>query len=188
MTGYAGVVLVVRHKVSKSHISRTVWSGITKVYRNLHIGWVYNRTGYDITIYFRPEVIGVEVVYLRSRISRESFQLESPDFTRITYRPDTTSLHTSRLKLSRKICRQCCLLRLHVEYLEKGLNKDRQVSNLCWRRLAPKICPIWHHYLFLVNCKTQLDSAQKWCVKRFRIIRPLFNRNSSNCTRLSMPT
>ena len=55
----AGVLIVVRNKVRQSCISRTVWPRIAKLYRNLYTCRVCDRTGYDITTYFRPEVIDV---------------------------------------------------------------------------------------------------------------------------------
>ena len=39
--------------------SRTVWPKITTFYTNFHTGRVYNHTGYDVTICFWLEVIGV---------------------------------------------------------------------------------------------------------------------------------
>ena len=54
---------------------------MTKVYANLHFGRVYNRTGYDVTIYYWSEVIdvrkaaenaaydGFAVLYLENRWS-----------------------------------------------------------------------------------------------------------------------
>ena len=44
------------HQISSSNISRTVWPKITKFYMDNHTEIVYNRTIYDIIIYFRSEV------------------------------------------------------------------------------------------------------------------------------------
>ena len=43
----------------QSYISRTVWPTIIKFCENLHTCRLYNHTGYDVTLYFRSEVIGV---------------------------------------------------------------------------------------------------------------------------------
>ena len=37
--------------------SRTVWPRITKFYTDIHTGSLYGHTGYDVTSYFRSEVI-----------------------------------------------------------------------------------------------------------------------------------
>ena len=47
------------YKVRQSQISRTVWPRIAQFYGNLQTYRAYNNAGYDITMYFRPEVIDV---------------------------------------------------------------------------------------------------------------------------------
>ena len=47
----------VRHEVSPSNISRTVYPIITKFYTNIHTEIVCCRIGYDVIIYFWSEVI-----------------------------------------------------------------------------------------------------------------------------------
>ena len=54
------VVVIVRHKVGQSYISRTFRPKINKFYRNLQAVWLYLRTGYDVTDYFRLAVIEVQ--------------------------------------------------------------------------------------------------------------------------------
>ena len=49
------VVVVVRHRVRQSCISRTVCPRINKFYTTLHTRRVYKTTGYDVTDYFRSE-------------------------------------------------------------------------------------------------------------------------------------
>ena len=51
------VVYVVRNKVRQSYISRTVRPRIIKFCANLCTRLVHNHTGYDVTMYFRSEVI-----------------------------------------------------------------------------------------------------------------------------------
>ena len=43
----------------QSYISRNGWHRITKFYKSIHTGRVYNHTGYDITSYFLSEVTDV---------------------------------------------------------------------------------------------------------------------------------
>ena len=43
----------VRHEISSSNVSKTVWPRITKYYRDNHTDMVDNQTGYDVIIYFR---------------------------------------------------------------------------------------------------------------------------------------
>ena len=128
---YAGVVVVVvRRKVRQSYISRTDWPGIAKFYKSLHIvytrfkilialcvywnkfihskfktGGVYKDNGYDVTIYFRSEVIGVRKT--AENDASEGFNLESPKLAHTstpaswTATLDMTSLTTSSWQLSK---------------------------------------------------------------------------------------
>ena len=98
-------VVVVRHNVRQSYISRTVWTRITKCYTNLHIGQFYNHTRYDITIYIRPEVIDVRKT--AENYACDGFNLDSPKLPRTsipmnwTAIPDMTLLTTSGWQLSK---------------------------------------------------------------------------------------
>ena len=50
---------------------------ITKLYTKLHTGRVYNHTGYDVTIYFLSEVIGVRRT--AENDASDLYNLESPN-------------------------------------------------------------------------------------------------------------
>ena len=72
----------VRHKIGSSNSSKTVWPKITTFYNDIHTDIVYSHTGYDVTIYFRLEVIGEKQSKMRSptalyEISGELFKLGS---------------------------------------------------------------------------------------------------------------
>ena len=82
-----------------------------------------------------------------------------------TLAPNMTSRTTSGRKLQQKY-RPCRLRRLQGEFLENGLGDDHQISQDCRGPLAPQISSILCHSLLLVSCKMQLNTAQKWCVKR----------------------
>ena len=141
---YAGVI-VVRHKVRQSYISRTVWPRNTKIYTTLHTGRLYYNTGYDLTDYFRLAVIEVKINGRKWRLrrfrcclSRETFELKSPNFmwksipTCCTFPPrEMTSPTTSGRKLSGLNRRKCRLSRYQVEFLKKGLDEDHQISHCC---------------------------------------------------------
>ena len=81
---------------------------------------------------------------LRCYISREPFELESPNFTSTsiptcpTVASDATSLTTSGRKLPRKKRRKCRIRRLQVEFLDKGLSDDHQISQVCLGQMAPQ--------------------------------------------------
>ena len=70
------IVVIVRNNVRQSCDSRTVSPRIIKFYRNLYTRPVYKRTGYEVTMYLRSEVIGV-----RKRAENDAcdgFNIESP--------------------------------------------------------------------------------------------------------------
>ena len=59
VTGFARLVrLLVRHEISYSNISKTFSPRSTTFYRDIHTDIVYSCARYDISIYFRSEVIG----------------------------------------------------------------------------------------------------------------------------------
>ena len=98
-----------------------------------------------------PSVGVVVVVRTKwgSRISRERFDIESPNFTGTsvpacsTLAPDMTSRTTSSRKLQQKYRRKCCLRWLQVEFLENGLSDDHQILHGCRRPLVPQTSRIW---------------------------------------------
>ena len=111
--------VVVHHKVSGSIISRTVWHRITKLYMTIHTDLLNSRTGYDIDIYFRPEVIAKKnclkchFALLRVEFIGKRFKQWSPSFnflTRtigLTNLLDMTSLAASgRLENAIKCCKK----------------------------------------------------------------------------------
>ena len=51
------LTFVIHHKVSGLNISITVWSRITKFYRNIHTDLLYSHTRYGMSNYIRSEVI-----------------------------------------------------------------------------------------------------------------------------------
>ena len=113
---YAGVVVVVRHKVRQSYISRTIWARITKFYRRIHTELHYIWTGHDVTNYFQSEVTAKTVENTASdgfrwNFSRKVKAMIDRHFTRLsmtsgpTNLPDTTSLVASgRLQNPIKYC------------------------------------------------------------------------------------
>ena len=72
------------------------------------------------------------------------------------------------LGVSPKNCRKYRLRRLQVDFIEKGLSEDHQISQVVGDNWSPQICRIWHRYLLPVDCKMQLNTAEKWCVKWVR--------------------
>ena len=77
---------VVHHKESGSNISKTVWPRITKFYRGIRTGTLFSHTEYDVTTYFRSEVIAIKLSKIplptaSGGISREWFKRGSPNFT-----------------------------------------------------------------------------------------------------------
>ena len=66
---------------------------------NLHTDRVYNRTGYDDTIYFRSEVIGVRKT--SENYASDVFNLESPN---VAYTPTPTAIpHMTSLVVSGRL-------------------------------------------------------------------------------------
>ena len=138
---------------------------------------------------------------LGCRISREPFELELPNFigtsmpTCTTYAPDMTSLSTSGRKLPPKNCRNCCLRWLQVKFLKNSLSKDHQISHGCWGPLVPQICQVKKTSLIT---SSRLQNAIKYSQKvarktglavfKSKIIRQVFNPDSPNVARTSMPT
>ena len=55
-------VSFVRHKVKQSYSSRMVCPRINKFYSDIHTDLLYISTVYDVTIYFRSEVIAIQIV------------------------------------------------------------------------------------------------------------------------------
>ena len=106
---------------------------------------VYNHTRYNITIYFMSEVIEFKkrskmppVVASLSRITK--FHSDLP-YICIEY--DVTIY--SRSEVTAKKPQKCRLRRFQVDFLEKNLSKDHQISHGCLEQLAPQICRIWRH-------------------------------------------
>ena len=58
---YASVV-VRRHKVRQSHLSRTLWPRIIKFYVGTHTDLFYIHTRYDVTYCFRSEVLATKTI------------------------------------------------------------------------------------------------------------------------------
>ena len=78
--------IFVRHEISSSNISKTVWPTTTKFYSDIHNDIVYSHTGHDVIIYFLSEVIGdkqskMPPATASGGISRERFKLGSSSFT-----------------------------------------------------------------------------------------------------------
>ena len=180
LPAYAGgvvvVVIVVRHKVRQSYVSTTVWPTITKFCANLYTGLVFNHTGYDVNIFFLLPVGSDWILKKPSKMPHPMASLSyisrtvwASTSTCPTFPPDMTSLTTCDRKLPRKTRRNCRLRRLQVEFLEKGVSEDHQISHSSRRKPAPQICWIRHHYLLPIGCKIQLNIAQKWCVIRVRL-------------------
>ena len=106
-------------------ITHSVTKRITKFYKHIHADLHYICTGYDVTIYFRPEATAKKPSKMPPQtasggISRERFKQGSPNFTRLS------------------------------------------------GPLVAETCRIWRHSLLPVSCEMQLNTAQKWCVKRVR--------------------
>ena len=166
---YAGVVF--RHKVRQSYICRTVWPRITNFKTNLHTGRVYSNTS---DIYVRSAVIDVQ--NMAEHDASDGFNVESPKLantsipTSWTAIPDMTSLTSLDQKLSWINRQKCRLICLQVEFFQKGLSEDHQISHGCRDQLVLQICRIWRHYLLLVGCKIQLNTAQKCCAKRVWLV------------------
>ena len=151
---WASVVVVVRHKLRQLYISRRVWHGTTKFYRSLQTGRTYNHTGYDVTIYFQSEVIGVWKTVEND--ASDLFNVDSPNLahtskpTSWTARPDMMSLSTSGWQLSKfKNGRKCCLRRLRCRvslepfFIARITKFDRDIPTYC---PALHLHHIWRHY------------------------------------------
>ena len=79
----------VRHEISSSNISKSVWPWITKFYTVIHTDIVYSYTGYDVIVYFRSEVIGEKQSKIPSPpapggISQERFKLGAWNCTHLS--------------------------------------------------------------------------------------------------------
>ena len=104
------------------------------------------------------------------RISRESFNQESPNFTMTsspTYSSFVTSLTASCRKLSRKKnCRQYHLRRLLVEFVENGLSKDYEILLAYRAQVAFETHRIWLHQLIPVGISRNSINGRKWRLRR----------------------
>ena len=86
-------------KMRQSYISKTVWPRITKFYVNIRSRQIYNQTWYDVTMYFRSEVIDVRKRAVNDVF--DGFNLESRKLAHASIPtswstiPDMTSLTTS---------------------------------------------------------------------------------------------
>ena len=98
----AGVV--VRHKVRQLYISRTFRPRMTKFYKNLNSGRVYNRTQYNVTNYFGSYCGKMSIMLPKMAsgiISPKRLSKRSQNFKRLsgttgpTNLPDMASLVTS---------------------------------------------------------------------------------------------
>ena len=130
------VVVAVRQKVRLSYISITVWPRITTFYKNRHTGRIYKSTGQTVTVPFMSEVISV-------RKTAENDASTAP-----TYNHPNWHIHPyPRFEQPYRIWRhrllpvgsyriskngqKYCLIRIQVEFLEKGLSDDHQISHSC---------------------------------------------------------
>ena len=91
-----------------------------------------------------------------------------------------------------KNCRKYRIRRLSVEFIQHGLCEHQEMARACRARSATYTCQMIHGQLFPVGCKLQLNTAYKR-VKldqpaTSRITWPMFNVESPNFTRTSMPT
>ena len=105
------------------------------------------------------------------RISRERFDLESPNFTftsiPVGLQPHWIWRHwllPVGSYQSSKYCRKYCFRQLPVEFLENTVCQGYQILHAYWGRSPSQTCQIWHHWLLTVGCKTHLNTTQK-CVK-----------------------
>ena len=123
------------------------------------------------------------VVHRPLQSERTVWPIESPNFTLTavpvwsTTTSDMTSPATSGRKLSLKNCRQCCIRRLWVEFLQNASSENHEIISISGWQSVSQTCRIWHHYLLLVGGKMQLNTVQK-CAKlvqpaKSRIIRSL---------------
>ena len=95
--GFANGRSIVRHEMSSSNISKTVWPRITKFYRYIHTDIAYRRTGYDVIIYVLSEVIWEKQSILLpwrllGGIYRERLKLGSWNYTCLSNTSGPTNL------------------------------------------------------------------------------------------------
>ena len=72
------------HNVSGSNISKTVWPRNTKFYRHIRTDLLYSRTGYDVTSYFRSDVVAKKPSRLNSSSDGFGWNFSRKLYTRST--------------------------------------------------------------------------------------------------------
>ena len=121
---------------------------------------------------------------LRCRIFRENVWARIANFHKNIHTglSNTPSVHDVinyiRSEFMAKERRKWRLRELQVELLKKYLylSEDHKILWVCRGKLTPQTCRIWHRKLLPVDWKMQLNTAEKWCVKR---VRPAKESNSS---------